>query len=340
MREAGDMRNIAVIGGGYVGRGVALQFAWADFRVLTYNRSAESAARARAEIGKSLDALVRADMLGEEDAREILGRIAFTRDFREAVAGGDFVVEAVAENLDLKREVFGKMDEIAPPDVILASETSGLGMTEISRRTKRPERCIVTHNYTPPHLIPVVEVSPGRRTSAETTRVTRELLERAGKKPVLCREVPGHIGVRLTTALRREAFHIVEKGYATPEDVDAVWRSLSPLFPALGVCMLSDFSGLDVLRDAHRRVQPSLDARAEPAPLMDEMVEKNLLGVKSGEGFYRWSAESAQEAAGARDAELIRRLRRSDGLKEEQGARENPCAFTGGSEHGGLRSGR
>ena len=309
MRETGDIRNVAVIGGGYVGRGVALQFALANFRVSMFNRSSESAARARAEIEKSLDILVDADALGKEEASAVAERITQTQDFHEAVRAGDFVVEAVSEILSLKQDVFEKMDAVAPPDVILASETSGLGMTDISARTKHPGRCIVTHNYTPPHLIPVVEVAAGRRTSPDATRITCELLEKAGKEPIVCREVPGHIGVRLTTALRREAYHIVEKGYARPEDVDAVWRSIAPLFPALGLCKLNDFSGMDVLRDVHRNIQPTLDHRAEPGPLMDEMVEKNLLGIKSGEGFYKWTAESAREAARVRDEALIRLYR-------------------------------
>ena len=309
MRETGDIRNVAVIGGGYVGRGVALQFAMADFRVSMFNRSPESAARARAEIEKSLDILVDAGALEEEGARGVSERITLTQDLKEAVRGGDFVVEAVSEILSLKQDVFEKMDALAPPDVILASETSGLGMTDISARTKHPGRCIVTHNYTPPHLIPVVEVVAGCRTSPDVTRITCELLEKSGKEPIVCREVPGHIGVRLTTALRREAFHIVERGYARPEDVDAVWRSIAPLFPALGLCKLNDFSGMDVLRDVHRNIQPTLDHRPEPGPLMDEMVEKNLLGIKSGEGFYKWTAESAREAARLRDEALIRLYR-------------------------------
>ncbi len=311
MREAGDIRNVAVIGGGYVGRGVVLQFAMVGFRVLMFNRSPESASRACGEIEKSLGILIDADALDDKEARAVSERIVQTQDFREVVSGGDFVVEAVSEDLSLKQEIFEKMDEIAPPDVILASETSGLGMTDISARTRHPERCIVTHNYTPPHLVPVVEVAAGRRTSPDTTRITCELLEKSGKEPIVCREVPGHIGVRLTTALRREAFHIVEQGYARPEDVDAVWRSLAPLFPALGVCKLNDFSGMDVLRDVHRHIQPSLDHRPDPSPLMDEMVEKNLLGLKSGEGFYKWTEESAREAARVRDAELIRMYRKN-----------------------------
>ncbi len=317
MREAADIRNVTVVGGGYVGRGVALQFARAGFRVAMYNRSAQASARALAEIEKSLNTLVDAGVCEEDEAQETLARIHPAQDFAQAVGEGDFVVEAVSENLALKQEIFARMDAAAAPDVILASETSGLGASAVSERTKHPGRCIVTHNYTPPHLVPVVEVVPGERTHPETTRIACALLERAGKQPVVCRETPGHIGVRLTTALRREAFHIVERGYARPEDVDAVWRSLAPLFPVLGVCELSDFSGMDVLRDVHRHIQPSLDGRAAPSPLMDEMVEKNLLGIKSGAGFYRWTEESIRAATQARDAELIRRYRESGASKRE-----------------------
>ena len=109
----------------------------------------------------------------------------------------------------------------------------------------------------------------------------------------------------------------MEKGYASPEDVDAVWRAIAPLFPPLGLCMLNDFSGMDVLRDVHGHIQPSLDHRPEPSPLMDEMVEKNLLGIKSGEGFYKWTEESAREAARARDSELIRWYRQNNALEHE-----------------------
>ena len=108
----------------------------------------------------------------------------------------------------------------------------------------------------------------------------------------------------------------MERGYARPEDVDAVWCSIAPLFPALGLCKLNDFSGMDVLRDVHRNIQPTLDHRAEPGPLMDEMVEKNLLGIKSGEGFYKWTAESSREAARLRDEALIRLYRKNKELEK------------------------
>ena len=113
----------------------------------------------------------------------------------------------------------------------------------------------------------------------------------------------------------------MERGYARPEDVDAVWRSIAPLFPALGLCKLNDFSGMDVLRDVHRNIQPTLDHRAEPGPLMDEMVEKNLLGIKSGEGFYKWTAESARDAARLRDEALIRLYRENKELEKNTGAK-------------------
>lgn len=223
----------------------------------------------------------------------------------------DFVVEAVSEQLPIKQEVFGKLDALAPAHAILASETSGLRISDIARATNRPARCITTHNYTPPPLVPVVEVVPGELTDPAVVEATCALLRRAGKEPVICKEVPGHIGVRLTTALRREAYYIVEQGYATPQAVDTVLRSVARLLPVIGAFIMTDFSGIDVLRDVHRNIQPHLDHRPEPSPLLDEMVSEGKLGIKCGEGFYRWSPETLKEMFAARGEELIRWMRRN-----------------------------
>jgi 3-hydroxybutyryl-CoA dehydrogenase len=198
------------------------------------------------------------------------------------------------------------MDALAPPHAILTSETSGLRMTDIARDTKRPERCVTTHNYTPPPLMPVVEVVPGERTDLAAVEATCALLRRVGKEPVVCREVPGHIGVRLTTALRREVNYIIEQGYATPEAVDTVMRSVGRLFPVMGVCILTDFTGLDMSDHSQRNVLPHLDSRTEGSPLIKKMVAEGKLGVKSGEGFHRWTTESVQAVYEARGRELLR----------------------------------
>ena len=308
--EATEIRQIGIVGGGYVGHGVAQQFAQSGYPVTMYNRTAESSARAMANIDEGLDLFADAGLASRIERDAARARISPTTDLAAAVAEADFVVEAVAEQLPVKQEIFQKLDVLAPERAILASETSGLRMTDIARHTHRPERCITTHNYTPPPLIPVVEVVPGERTNPAVVETTCALLRHIGKEPVVCKEVPGHIGVRLTTALRREAYYIVEKGYATPETVDTVLRSVARLLPVIGAFAMTDFSGVDVLRDVHRNIQPHLDHRPEPSPLLEKMIAEGKLGVKSGEGFYRWSPEQVKEMFAARGEELVRWMRK------------------------------
>ncbi|OGL60225.1 MAG: hypothetical protein A3J27_08910 [Candidatus Tectomicrobia bacterium RIFCSPLOWO2_12_FULL_69_37] len=306
-----SIERIAVVGGGYVGHGVAQQFAQAGYPVSMYNRTGESSARAMAGVERGLKLFVDAGLSTPAEAEAARARVRPTNDLRDAVRGADFVVEAVAERLPVKQELFLRLDGLAPGSAIFASETSGLRISDIARGTRRPERCIATHNYTPPYLVPVVEVVPGERTAPEVVEATCALLRRAGKEPVLCKEVPGHIGTRLTTALRREAYYIVEQGYATPEAVDTVLRAVARLIPVIGVMVMTDFSGVDVLRDVHRNIQPHLDHRPDPSPLLDRLIEDGRLGIKSGQGFYRWTPDQIQEMFEARGLELIRWMRQS-----------------------------
>ena len=245
-------------------------------------------------------------MFAESKKEEIISSVSFENDFQGVVQRSDFLIESTSEKLDLKRKIFSGMDSIAPPDVILASETSGLLLSEIVEGIDNPERCIVTHSYTPPFLIPVVEVVPGKKTNPKIVKKTLEILSSVGKKPVVCKESVGHIGVRLTTALRREAFHIVQEGYATPESVDEVFRSISTLFPILGILMLSDFSGIDVLLDVHKNIQPHLNHAKENATVLEDLLKEGALGVKSGLGFYKWKKEDINEIMLARNRELAR----------------------------------
>jgi 3-hydroxybutyryl-CoA dehydrogenase len=225
--KATAIRRIGIVGGGYVGHGVAQQFAQSGYPITLYNRMAESTARAMANIDKDLDFFAEAGLVSQSERDAARACISPTNDLAAAVAEADFVVEAVAEQLPVKQEIFQKLDALAPERAILASETSGLCMTDIARHTRRPGRCITTHNYTPPPPIPVVEVVPGERTNPAVVETTCALLRHIGKEPVVCKEVPVNIGVRLTTALRREAYYIVEKEYATPETVDTVLRSVA-----------------------------------------------------------------------------------------------------------------
>jgi len=309
--KVAEIRRIGIVGGGYVGHGVAQQFAQSGYPVRMFNRTSESSARAMANIDKGLDLLVNADLISQIERDASRARISPTTDLVAAVSEADFVVEAVADQLPVKQEIFQKLGTLTSEHTILASETSGLRMTDIARHTRQPERCITTHNYTPPPLIPVVEVVPGERTNPAVVETTCALLRHIGKEPVICKEVPGHIGVRLTTALRREAYYIVEQGYATPEAVDTVLRSVARLLPVIGAFTMTDLSGLDVLRDVHRNIQPHLDHRPDPSPLLEKMVADGKLGVKSGEGFYDWSPEQVSEIFTARGDELVRWMRKN-----------------------------
>jgi len=300
------IQKIAVVGGGLMGHGVAQFFAQAGYPVAMVNRTAESSARAMAAVARGLKLFVEEGLSTRAEADAALGRIRPVKDLVEAVHDADFVTEAVVDDLELKQKFFREMDAAAPAHAILASETSGLRMTDISRDTARPERCVTTHNYTPPPLMPVVEVVPGERTDPAVVEVACALLRRAGKEPVVCREIPGHIGVRLTTALRREVNHIIEEGYATPEAVDTVMRSLGRLFPVMGVCILTDFTGLDMSEHSQRNVLPHLDSRTEGSEMIRKMVAEGKLGVKTGEGFHRWTPESARAVYEARGRELLR----------------------------------
>lgn len=308
MRPEG-IRRIAVVGGGYVGHGVAVEFAHAGFPVRMYNRGPESSARAAREIEATLEALVAAGGMTGEAAAAARARIEPTTELGRSVEGADYIVEAVAERLALKREIFGRLDALCPPPAILASTSSTLRIGEIVSGLVHPERTIAAHYYTPPPLIPVVEVARGPRTSPRTLDVTLALLRSLGKTPVEVRESPGHIGVRLTTALRREAISIVERGIASPEAVDTVLRSVSRLFPVAGILELCDLSGLDVLLDVHRSLQAEIDARPDPSPLFVGKVEGGDLGVKTGRGFYEWSPERIAQVRVRRARELARWFR-------------------------------
>ncbi|MBT4093966.1 MAG: 3-hydroxyacyl-CoA dehydrogenase family protein [Nitrospinaceae bacterium] len=300
------IKKIAIVGGGLMGHGVAQFFAQGGYPVAMYSRTKESSERAMKGVEQGLALFVEEGISTQAAADAALARIRPVTDLAEAVGDADYITEAVVDDLALKQKIFKQMDALAPAHAILTSETSGLRMTDISRDTTRPERCITTHNYTPPPLFPVVEVVPGERTAPEVVETTCALLRKVGKEPVVCSEIPGHIGVRLTTALRREVNYIIEQGWATPEAVDTVVRSVARLLPVMGVCMLTDFTGLDMSDHSQKNVLPHLDSDAGGSELVRQMVAEGKLGVKSGEGFHKWTPESERAIYEARGRELLR----------------------------------
>jgi 3-hydroxyacyl-CoA dehydrogenase len=216
-----DIKTVAVVGGGTIGAGWITLFATKGYNVNLYSRRAETRERALQLFRSNIVFMANKCVIGEKAAEDSLTRVCLFEEMRTAVEKADFVVESAADDLELKKAIFRDLDICTRREVILASSSSGLLMTEIQKVTKHPGRCIIAHPWNPPHLIPLVEVVPGKDTASETTDFTYNFMLSLGKVPVLVKkEVNGYIGNRLAAALWREAIDLVQKGVASVEDVD------------------------------------------------------------------------------------------------------------------------
>src|SRR6266516_6493260 len=307
MTQEAAVRKVAVVGAGLMGHGIAQVFAGAGWQVGIYDPVPEALA--------SVPARVRANLAttgqGEGDAVEaLLGRIALHNDLAGAVGEAAYVTEAAPEDLALKRELFERLDALAPPEVILATNTSVMSVGEIGSRARRRERVVGTHWWTPPHLIPLVEVTQAETTSLETVERTMALLAAAGKTPVHVRkDVPGFVGNRLQHALWREAIAIVAAGICDAETVDTVVKSsFGRRLAVLGPLENADLVGLDLTLAIHEYVLPHIDHTPGPSPLLREKVAKGELGMRTGQGLRPWPpGEAVRE-------HLLRYLTQSSGM--------------------------
>jgi 3-hydroxybutyryl-CoA dehydrogenase len=244
-------------------------------------------------------------------ADEVAAHIRVEPELQAAAAGAAVVVEAVAEDVAAKHAVLTAAEAHCSPDALLTTNTSGLLITDIAGPLARPERFVATHFWNPAHLMPIVEVAGGERTSPEAVTQAAALARALGKVPVvLRREVLGFLGTRMQQAVVREAIGLVQAGVASAEDVDlAVRTSFGVRFPVIGPLESSDLSGLDVIAAIHGYLLADLDRSAGPQPGLMAHVDRGDLGVKTGRGFYDWSARDAVAVAARRDRELVARVR-------------------------------
>ncbi|WP_252223522.1 MULTISPECIES: 3-hydroxyacyl-CoA dehydrogenase family protein [unclassified Clostridium] len=302
-----NIKNIAVLGTGTMGHGIALLSARAGLNVKMYGRTDESLDRGISSIIASLNRLTIQGKLNESECQEIISRIKGVKTLEEVAKDTDFIIESVAENLELKQNIFRKLDLICKPEVILASNTSGLSPTEIARNTTNPERVVIAHFWNPPQLIPLVEVVPGEKTNKDTVEKTVEWVNFIGKKAVkMEKECLGFIGNRLQLALLREAMYIVEKGWAKPEEVDkAMEYGHGRRLPVTGPLCSADLGGLDIFNNISSYLFKDLCSYTEPSKLMEEKVKDNKLGTKNGEGFYKWNKEEIEKKQRERTEVLL-----------------------------------
>ena len=289
-----QINRVGIVGAGLMGHSIALEFAAAGYDVSLHSRTQTSLDRALAEIRLGLDKLVQFDLLSPECREKAPERIRATTVLERAVEGADLVVESVFEDVELKRQIFERLDRACPEHTILASNTSSLMPSAFTPDTERAARTLVSHYINPPYLIPLVEIVPTARTSSETVDTVTAVLTRMGKRPIVVRkEVPGFILNRLQGALIREALWMVESGIATPQDVDiSIKGSLGRRWAVAGIFEIFDIAGWDVVEAISSAVMPHLTNASETSPVLKKKVADGELGAKSGKGFYEWSPET------------------------------------------------
>jgi 3-hydroxybutyryl-CoA dehydrogenase len=294
-----------------MGPGIALTLALAGHPVTLFGRSAESLARGLAAVDQGLQQLRDERLTTLRSARAGRRRIQGSTDLAVAVGRAAFVFESVSEELELKQELFGQLDRLAPRAAILSSNTSGLPITRIAEQMDHPERAATAHFWNPAHLMPLVELVKGERTSEATLEKLRQVLGSAGKRTVTVRkDVPGQLGNRLQHALFREAFHIIQEGVASIEDVDvAVKYGPGLRFPAYGLLEHADMVGLDMMQAIDSYLFSALSSADAPPPFLRELVARGDLGAKTGRGLYDWTQRSAADVLAARDRFIAARLR-------------------------------
>lgn len=219
--KVSEIKNVACVGGGVIGSSWAIQYAMRGLAVTLYDISDEQLAKSRAQMEKSLDALVAYQAVTSGQKAEIAGRVQFTTSMEAAVAAAQFIQESGPERLEIKRDILSQVERYAAPGALYASSTSGLLITDIVACAAHPERCVGAHPYNPPHLIPLVEITRGRKSSDETVKTVYDFYQSIGKEAVLLnRECPGFIANRLQLALYREVQDLVMRGVCSVEDVD------------------------------------------------------------------------------------------------------------------------
>jgi 3-hydroxybutyryl-CoA dehydrogenase len=296
MRSSSHSENIAVIGAGMMGHGIAQIFASRGHQVSLLDASDEVLAKAVESIRANLVILAVSGIGSVDDVEPTMKRIRIANDLEDAASDAHFVIEAVYEQLHLKQRIFQELDGICPPDTILTTNTSVISITEIAARAKRRERIVGTHFWNPPYLIPLVEVVKGEETSPKALDLTVDLLKSVGKHPVrVKRDVPGFVGNRLQHALWREAISIVEQDIADSATVDeVVKKGFGIRLPVLGPLENADMVGLDLTLQIHDYILKHIERSPQPSPLLRKQVEEGDLGFKTGQGFQKWTPDTME----------------------------------------------
>jgi 3-hydroxybutyryl-CoA dehydrogenase len=305
----GDIRKVSIIGAGTMGHGLAQAFAQGGYQVALFSRTQKTLDRASALIGSSLDTMVEAGVLDKEQIKATLGRITYTTSLEEAVRGADMAIETIVEDREAKKEIFTQLDTICPTKTLLMSNTTFLNIFDFVE-TSRPDKVLITHWYSPPQIIPLVDVVKGPQTDEANIRLVVRMLKNMGKKPVVFNKpIAGYAISRLQIAFQRELYYLLDNDYLTPEDLDAamIW-GLALRMIVVGAVQRIDFGGLDLSVRGLARASQSTPIDYEPRKLL-ELAQQGHLGVKAGRGFYDYKGRTEAEVCHERDVRLLKLLK-------------------------------
>ncbi len=288
--EAADIKRIVVAGAGTMGYSMAQIFARYGYEAVVYDLAEAALENARVRIAQGTDNLVDDGEISREEGDSLLARLEYTCD-KSCFANCDLMVESIVEKLEIKQAFYREVSELARPDAILASNTSGLSINALASAVTEPERFIGMHWFNPSNIIPLIEIVRADATSDGCAEAVRDVALRIGKKPVVvARDVPGFVANRLQFAVLREALHLVEEGVVDEQGVDDVMRyGLGVRYACLGPLAIADFGGLDTFHHIASYLNADLCNDSEPSRLLTEKYEAGAFGVKAGRGFYDYS---------------------------------------------------
>ncbi|SFI89342.1 3-hydroxyacyl-CoA dehydrogenase family protein [Brevibacillus centrosporus] len=301
-------KQVAVIGSGVMGHGIAQEYALAGYTVFLYDLQESFLLKAKRSVENSLSLLVKEQVISEQAKQDALERIVLTTDLQAAVAKADVITEAIPEVIEMKWDLFEKLEQFAKEDAIIASNTSTFSIARLIEKAKTPQRIIITHFFNPAQLVPLVEIVRHEKTADAVVSRTMELMVEIGKSPVLLKkDVPGFIANRLQTALMREAFSLLKEGVADAREIDTVMKDgIGFRWAFVGPIETADFGGLDTWKRVIDNLAPELNASQKAPELIDELVEKGKLGTKTGSGIYSYADTSVEEKWKQRDEQFIR----------------------------------
>ena len=305
MKTLNDIKKIAVLGAGTMGPGIAQVYAMGGCEVTMWTRSESTREKALTSLKAQLDTFEGEGLLSEpKDV--ILGRISFKLTVEEAVEGADMIQETIVEKKDAKEELYAKLAACVPADTIIASNTSALNIFEIVPEQLLPQ-LIICHWYAPPHVIPLVEVVKSEQAPQELADVATALLKKCGKTPVQMKKfIRGYIANRLQQCLNQEVFYLISNGYCDAQAIDlACQASFVPRACVLGICKRIDFGGVDMTYNNFKNKSYAAPQWDTIPSILQEKVDANELGIKTGKGFYDYTGRDIEEVKAKRDKQLF-----------------------------------